>query len=231
MPMPNRLTEISDHERPDHHHLPTDVRCFFWGEYTPLDQTNGHGWSYSSTNQIIGNFKKRLDRKGQSDWQYKGQAIQKIGRAFSEFWKWDELHNKHHVAIVPIPPSKARNDPAFDTRMFEMVSAIAINANIKLDIRDCLSFSGAVAASHIAHSRPTPDELLAELSFDKTIGNPDSQPGLIFVFDDVLTTGAHFQAVVRKLEEFFPGVKIIGNFVARRITPNPFADFDDLTEE
>ena len=226
MTMPPRLTEIGGHERPDHCHLPEDAKCFFWGEYTPHEHTNGSGWSYSPTNQIIGNFKKRMDRKQFQDWQYKSQAVQEIGKAFAKFWKWDDLHNTHRVALVPVPPSKARNDHAFDSRMLDMVTTIAINAGISLDIRDCLSFSGMLDASHASYDRPTPDELLVELSFDEVIGTPGKQPGVIFIFDDMLTTGAHFQVATRKLEEFFPGVQIVGNFVARRIAPNPFADFD-----
>jgi hypothetical protein len=229
MVMPPRLTEIGDHERPDHYHLPKDAKCFFWGEYTPHENTIGRGWSYSPTNQIIGNFKKRMDRKGFQDWQYKIHAVQDIAKAFAKFWKWDDLHTTHRVALVPIPPSKARHDPAFDSRMFDMVTSIAVNTGVSLDIRDCLSFSGGVAASHTSNYRPTPDELLADLSFDHVIGKSEEQPGVIFLFDDMLTTGAHFQVAVKRLEEFFPGVQIVGNFIARRITPNPFADFDDIS--
>jgi hypothetical protein len=94
--------------------------------------------------------------------------------------------------------------------------------------RDCLTFSGAYAASHETDDRPTPDELYNELSFDNGAGKAGNPPGLIFLFDDMLTTGAHYVATTRKLAQIFPGVQIVGNFIARRIVPNPFAEFDDI---
>lgn len=226
-PMPQRLTVVGEHERPDHFHLPVAAKCYFWGEYTPYEHTNGKKWNFSATNQLMSNFKKKLDRKGQSDWAYKAVATQQIAQAFSKFWKWDNLHAQHRVVLVPVPPSKARSDAAYDGRMNEMLASVALKSGVKLDIRDCLSFSGKYAASHESSYRPTPAELYAELSFESAVGRPQQQPGLIFLFDDMLTTGAHYVAASQMLTQQFPGVPIIGNFVARRIVPNPFADFDD----
>lgn len=224
-PMPQRLTEVGAHERPDHYHLPATAKCFFWGEYTPYEHTNGKKWNFSATNHLLSNFKKK---KGQPGSQYKGPATQQIAHAFAQFWKWQNLHEKHKVALIPMPPSKARTDAAFDPRMLDVLNGIAAKVGTPLDIRDCLSFSGKYAASHESAARPTPDDLCTELSFDKGAGKPHQQPGLIFLFDDMLTTGAHYLAASRKLAEAFPGVHVVGNFVSRRIVPNPFADLDDF---
>lgn len=229
MTMPPRLTEVGDLERPDHFHLPPNAKCYFWGEYTPYEHTQGKKWNYSPTNQLISNFKKKMDRRGRPDWSYKVQAIQRVARRFAVSWKWDVLHADHRVALIPIPPSKARNDPMYDPRMMDMLTQLVGYVDQQLDIRDCLSFSGVHAASHEAQARPTPDELYAELRFDPATGRPNQPPGVIFLFDDMLTTGAHYVAVIRKLAEVFPGVPVVGNFIARRIMPDPFADFDDLT--
>ncbi|MCY1199109.1 hypothetical protein D9M72_105040 [compost metagenome] len=228
MTMPPRLAVVGDLERPDHFHLPKDATCYFWGEYTPYEHTNGKKWNFSPTNQLVSNFKKKLDRRGQFDWKYKRVAINEVAVGFSQFWKWGNLHEQHRVALIPIPPSKARGDPMFDPRMLEMLTAVAGRAQVNLDIRDCLTFSGAYAASHETDDRPTPDELYNELSFDNAAGKAGDPPGLIFLFDDMLTTGAHYVATTRKLAQIFPGVQIVGNFIARRIVPNPFAEFDDI---
>lgn len=225
--MPPRLTEVGDLERPDHTFLPERARCYFWGEYTPFKHTDGLNWDYSPTNKLMSNFKKKIERKGRSDWHYKGQAIDQVANFFAQAWKWQALHEQHRVAVIPIPPSKARTDPAYDPRMLEVLNAISTKTRIQLDIRDCLSFSGRYAASHESDDRPTPDDLYAELHFDAASGQPNKQPGAIFLFDDMLTTGAHYVAVTRKLVEVFPGIQVVGNFVARRITPNPFADIVD----
>ena len=169
-----------------------------------------------------------MDRQGQADWKYKRAAINDVAIGFSEFWKWRSLHEENRVALVPVPPSRARTDPMFDPRMLELLKAIANRTKINLDIRDCLTFSGKFGASHETDERPTPDELYEELAFSAAAGRPDEKPGVIFVFDDMLTTGAHFVATTRKLAEAFPGVPVIGNFIARRVIPNPFAEFDNV---
>lgn len=46
------------------------------------------------------------------------------------------------------------------------------------------------------------------------------------LFDDLLTTGAHYVAATRHFGEAFPGVPVVASFVARRVVPNPFDDFD-----
>ena len=222
--MPPRLTVVGDHERPDHYHLPKDARCYFWGEYTPFENTGGLKWNFSTTNELITNFKKKLDKGGQ---QYKRHAISQVAQAYAKLWKWDVLHG-HQVALIPMPPSKARGDPLFDGRMHDMLVAMAAAAGGHFDIRDCLSFSGAYGASHETAARPTPDALYRALTFDPVAGRVAEPPGLIMLVDDMLTTGAHFVAAVRRLSEVFSGVEVIGSFIARRVVPNPFGDFDDV---
>jgi hypothetical protein len=229
MTMPTRLREVGDLERSDHFHLPADARCYFWGEYTPYNLTGGQRWEYSSTNRLIANFKKKKEREGLPEWRYKLIAIQQVAEQFSKFWNWAELHQRK-VALIPIPPSKARTDPLYDPRMEQMLAQLAAQVRLPLDSRACLSFSGVHAASHATEARPTPDELYDELQFDAVIGRPDLPPPMIFLFDDMLTSGAHYRAVTRKLGEVFPGVPVIGNFIARRIVPNPFDDFEDLED-
>ena len=112
--------------------------------------------------------------------------------------------------------------------MVEVINGIAQHCKVPLDIRDCLTFSGKYGASHEADSRPTPDELLAELTFDPSPGRPGQRPGLIFLFDDMLTTGAHYITAANLLAQHFPGVPVVGNFVARRVVANPFDDFEVL---
>jgi len=120
MTMPQRLTSVGDLERQDHYYLPADAQCYFWGEYTPYDHTDGKKWDFSPTNRLISNFKKKMDRAGRPDWRYKQEAIQQIARNFSKFWKWPEIQVSHQVALIPIPPSKRESDPMFDPRMMRI---------------------------------------------------------------------------------------------------------------
>ncbi|PWF23215.1 hypothetical protein [Corticimicrobacter populi] len=223
MMMPLRLTVIGDLERPDHRYIPPDAQCYFWGEYTPYEHTQGKRWDYSPTNRLITNFKKGLEHQGRLGWQYKQQAIQQVAQAFAGFWKWAEIHQNYRLALIPVPPSKARGNPMYDARMLAMLQQLAHHADVALDIRDCLSFSGVHAASHEGPQRPSPDELYAALNFDPASGRQHEPPGVLFVFDDMLTTGAHYVAVTSKLAEVYPGAQMVGHFIARRIIPHPFA--------
>ena len=73
-------------------------------------------------------------------------------------------------------------------------------------------------------SRPNPEEKAKNYKINEVVANPS--PSLIVVVDDVLTTGCHFKAMKIILSRRFPGVKIIGLFVARRVLdvadPNDF---------
>jgi predicted amidophosphoribosyltransferase len=168
-----------------------------------------------------------MDRQGQGDWQYKVQAGQQIAQQFANSWKWADIQNTHHPVLIPMPPAKKRGDPMFDPRMLDVLKWMVTRTQIQLDIRDCLSFTGKYAASQETDDRPTPDELFAELSFDEAASKTNQQPDAIFLFDDMLTTGAHYVAATRMLVQRFPGFQIIGNFVARRIVPNPFEALED----
>jgi predicted amidophosphoribosyltransferase len=172
----------------------------------------------------MSNFKKKMDHRGRPDWPYKAAAIHQVAQAFAGFYTWVEMHQTHRVALVPIPPSKARADPMYDPRMREMLIRMAGYVGLPLDIRDCLSFSGQYGASHLNGIRATPDQLHADLTFDPVAGRTDQPPGAILVFDDVLTAGAHYAAVARKLRDVFPNAPVYGSFIARRVIPNPFAE-------
>lgn len=56
--MQQRLQLVGEIERPQHYFLEGDHRCYFWGEYTPWEYTEGKRWDYSDTNRLIANFKK-----------------------------------------------------------------------------------------------------------------------------------------------------------------------------
>ena len=51
---------------------------------------------------------------------------------------------------------------------------------------------------------------------------------LIFLIDDVITTGCSFKVCKEMLAERFPTASVTGMFVARRVLPPVASFFDDL---
>ena len=218
---PRRLTEIDDLTRPDHFWLAPADQCLFLGEYTARK-----GFSFSATNSVVLNFKKSVDRRGRTEWQYKEKAITNVALAFGAAISADWLAA---ATLVPIPPSKAKTDPLYDDRLVRMLRGIP--AASPLDIRELIVQLQSMDAAHDADVRPTPDDIAAGYHVDERLVQPP--PSTIAIFDDVMTTGAHYVAARRVLSGRFPQAAIFGFFIARRVpeTTDFSVFFDDLDDD
>jgi hypothetical protein len=214
--MRQRLQLIGGVERHQHFYLRPEHKCYFWGEYTPWEFTKGLTWSFSDTNALIADFKALAFTSKSPDWQRKSDAIERISTAFAGFWKWSALAQQ--CMLVPIPPSRARLDRLFDDRMTQVLLRMKVLTGAALDVREAIVSNGMAPTSHTAQKRPKVDELIETLSLSSL---PPTAPKYIYLFDDVLTTGAHFVACSTLLKERFPECSIIGNFVARCSRPDP----------
>ncbi len=202
---PRRLTKIDDLTRPDHTYLTAGDRCYFLGEYTARK-----GYAFSATNNLVLNFKKSMTTRGQAQWRYKDQAISQAAAAFRAAVNEEALNN---ATFIPVPPSKAKSDPLYDDRLVKMLRRIRPSPPV--DIRELVVQIESTRAVHDSETRPSPAELESRYTLDQTLLSPT--PQLIVIVDDVLTTGAHFRAVKAVLERTFPGVSVIGLFIARRV--------------
>jgi len=212
-----RLQRIDSLSLGDHYHLTEEDECYFWGEYTARK-----GFAYSATNNLIINFKKSPLKRGKPEWRYKEEAIERVVAFFREILKPAIFAL---VTFVPIPPSKAVGHAEYDDRLLRTLRLICEGQNA--DIRELVLQTETITAAHDADVRPRPDDLVGVYE----INEPESIPAPrnIVIFDDVLTTGAHFKAMQRVLSNRFQGVRIIGIFIARRV-PDTTAieDFDEL---
>lgn len=209
--MNNRFLKIDELARPDHWYLEAEDECYYIGEYTAR---GGH--ACSETNQLIHNFKKGVERRGRPEWAYKERAIGTIANMIRANIKNDAV-----LTFVPIPPSKAKDHELYDDRMSRVLAFAS--AGRPSNVRELIIQIRSVEATHVSNARPTPDEVLQNYQLDEALCLPE--PQLIFLVDDVLTTGCHFKAAKRLLSARFPNVSIMGLFVARRV---PKSDFDAL---
>jgi hypothetical protein len=214
---PIRLTKIDDLTRPDHFYLTAADSCYFLGEYTARK-----GFAFSAANNLILNFKKSMDRRGTSQWNWKERAIREAAGAFRAALN-DEFLDI--ATLVPVPPSKAKSDPLYDDRMVRMLRAIRPHPPV--DIRELIIQVQSSEAAHDQTVRPRPEEIAARY----ILAHDDKAPAphTIAICDDVLTTGAHYRAAHTVLQRAFPNTRMFGLFIARRVPEAvDFSDFDEL---
>jgi predicted amidophosphoribosyltransferase len=163
-----------------------------------------------------------MDRRGRSEWVWKDRALNQAAAAFRTALNKDYLDV---ATFIPIPPSKAKSDPLYDDRMTRMLRAI--RPQPPLDVRELILQTQSTDAAHDQAVRPRPDEIVARYQLDPNLLPPP--PQAIAICDDVLTTGAHYRAAHTVLGQAFPGVRMVGLFIARRVPEaEDFSDFDEM---
>jgi hypothetical protein len=211
-----RLSKIDETNRPDHYYLGEEDRCYFFGEYTA-----GKGWAHSETNGLISNFKKPSSKRGLSEWKWKLSAIQQVSQNFRKAINRDWLQA---AVLCPIPPSKRKSHPDYDPRVLATLQRIG--PDLDLDVRELVLQSEDMPADHQlkeGQKRLKPAERARYYYINEKVADP--APSAIAVFDDVLTTGSHFAAMKIVLQERYPGVDVVGFFIARRV-PEHAGDLD-----
>lgn len=212
-----RLKKIDDLTRPDHYYITPQDECFYLGEYTP-----GVGFQHSPTNQRIANLKKDVSLRGTNQYVWKEREISACGRDLRAAFKVEAISE---VTWVPTPPSKAKGDPKYDDRIVRVLREMTVG--IRADVREIVHQKESVRPSHLQSDRPRPAEIAANYRVDQEMLLPE--PKLIGIVDDVLTAGSHFKAMKMVLEEYYPGVRTFGLFLARTERQSALLkDFDDL---
>ena len=211
----DRFTEIDDLTRRQHSFLTAEDRCFYLGEYI-----KDSPYSESRTTSIIHNIKKKLDQKGRPGWHYKEKDISFVANEIARILGKNGLE---HGAFVPVPPSYAKDNPLYDDRLIRLLQLAGRGTS--MDVRELLILTETMQASHESQQRPNVQELYQRLKLNEELANPE--PASIILFDDLLTTGAHFKAAKRKLLERFPTREVVGIFIARRVLPSPIDDFEE----
>jgi hypothetical protein len=209
-----RLSKVDELILDQHGSLTAEDECHYL-----LEWTKGGGYSASATNQLIANLKKTNDKKGTVGYHYKEEAIEtaayNLRNAINAGWL-------RQATLVPIPPSACRTDPNYDDRMTKMLHALT-RGQAQRDIRELIIHRETTIPAHISGDfRPTVAEIRANYEIDESLAEPP--PKVIGIFDDILTAGSHFRAAKLVLTERFPGVPIVGVFIARRIFPPPKAE-------
>ncbi len=213
MPLPPPL-KIDPSNRAAHSYLVDGDECFFFHEYTARE-----GPKFSAGNQLVWNLKKPVTQADQGHYRYKQAAIDEAAAMLSAaFDRSPWVYTQ--ATIAAIPPSKPVGHAEYDDRMTRVVMQTC--AGKGADVRELLVLAKGYEASHKSGSgaRLKPGELQALYTL-----TPGAPRQTIILVDDVLTTGAHFVACRNVIRTTHPAARVIGFFVARRVVPDPAADF------
>ena len=152
------------------------------------EYTARKGFSHSATNKLIINFKKPMDRRGRPEWRYKHQSIETAATALYD-------------------------DRVAETlRIFSELNRTKLNREVH--ICEAVVQSCSMEAAHDGSARPNPPELVANYQIDAA--HAKLLRTHAFIFDDVLTTGCHYKAMVRRIADCSPSTSCVGLFLARR---------------
>ncbi len=213
---PVRLTEIDETNVGDHSYLSADDSCYFLFEYT-----SHRGYSFSATNNLISNLKKKPSESNRPGYHYKGQAIAQCAVHLRGAIHPDWLAT---ATLVPAPPSKAIGHPDYDDRVERICRLVSGN----IDVRSIVQQINSTTAAHELGQgqRPRIDDLVQNYRIAENLTLP--APTAIAIVDDVLTNGTHFKAMHRVLSARYPQVPISGIFIARRVFPEDENSFGEL---
>lgn len=201
----------------NHLSLGEDDHCYYLYEYTV-----GKSYMYSDENQLIYNFKKDVEecRQRKSLQEYKDNAISEIALRLRNclIETPERARIIRNSTLVPIPPSKTANDPAYDNRVSRMLHIFAEGEN--LDIRELLETNTSREAQSVSGIRQSVESIVNTLVVNEALINQRPVQS-IFLFDDILTSGRTFRACKIALQGIIgTKIPIYGIFVARSVYPD-----------
>ncbi|CAA6799763.1 MAG: Unknown protein [uncultured Sulfurovum sp.] len=160
------------------YNLSATDECYYF-----LDYTDG-GYSASSSNQLVFNFKQPISKRGTASWRYREESVQKFANLISEIQGLCE--NKFTIVIAPT--SKRTDSPDYNDRIDKTLElfkkycpTVIIERPIEV-IRDTIP-------SHDGGNR---DEESIKNNL-KWVGFKYPPTAIVVFIDDILTTGTHFK--------------------------------------
>lgn len=195
-----QLLETEDLERRDN--IDSREVCFYLGDYDPVVRSGG---VYSPMSSLVCNLKKSPNHRCVL---FRNEAIEKVATFLSQ------CKTLTNFTIVPIPSSKIPSDLEYNPVLIDILESMT-NKNGEFHYLELLKNTMSRQAAHLTLNRPAIDELTQLWIFDNQLMKMCKR--YILLFDDVLTSGAHYSAAKKMLLQHMPEASIFGLFIARTV--------------
>jgi len=210
------LVKIDIEEKAEHSalRLPDD-ECYYLFDFYPSRR-----YGFDAGNDLVKNLKRRVDRSDGPALNRKDWAMRDVANLLRPALA--ALFDPANTTFVPVPPSATRSSPLYDDRVAHLLWLACPAAG---DIRELIVCREEREPVHFSAERPSAEELFANYALGEGGGGSGAPAAVaagpvrerIVVFDDVITSGNHFVACKRFLLGHFPGRRVAGVFVARRV--------------
>jgi len=166
----------------------------------------GEGYQASSDNSWVSNYKRGIEYRNKSAWYYKEEAVRKFADLIVETPPVDD-----GLVLLAGPTSKRRNSPLFDSRNEDVLRSVHHATGIPI------SFNlEAVMDSEPVHFQPgyrSPEKLIGHYHFTPF----ENVPSVVYIVDDVITSGSHFVVWRDLIHDVHPGLEVRGLYLARTV--------------
>ena len=129
--------------------------------------------------------------------------------------RYSENTTNQLIKNLKIPPSVETSSPARWPYKKQAIRQVVSELQQVLNLPRVLN-GKTLTADHenMAEQRPTPDERAEHYTLAPELINPP--PKVAVLFDDVITTGSHFKAAKKVLQNHYGlGLRVVGLFIAR----------------
>ena len=180
-------------------HIEDDDLCFHLMEWL-----KGGGYKDSEANSVILNFKNKPQAKGSNPRFYKDRAIKQFAQDLKRpIEKIAEKHSEKSIFVSFIPTSVPKEDEDYDDR-FERVCHF-LKEQI-LQNTDNIFFEQPIIVNKKRKrssqgGRFRGDEYVKKIKESFKWKGFSSEPDVVIIFDDVVTTGAQFKACKELMAE------------------------------
>lgn len=182
--------------------------CFYCLVRTP------GGFAASEENGLVADFK--LDparfRHRPEVWRHKKAAAEAFAGAVARLLGREDFQGTLRLfggaAIAPVPTHRPKSHEFYDSRLADLCADVASGVD-GLWLEDAFDMLRVVEPAHAGGSRDS-----RELGRDIAFSGFSRTPRLVVLVDDVLTRGSHFVACRDLIRERYPGVPVVGVFLA-----------------